>query len=334
LERGVASPPNEPRPRVLEISQRARRRRSAELSDAFRATATLADQLEAIWPRLALISCWTDAAAAMFVPDLKRLFPRVTIQSKGLLATEGAVSFPFKEAEGAALAIRSHFFEFAPADEAPPNAAACRLAHELDRGGRYQVILTTGGGLYRYLLGDIVEVVGFENECPRLRFLGRANKTSDLVGEKLSETQAQDAVSAAWRKLGLAPAFGLLAPIVAPRPHYALFIDDRELAARPDLQVALAEEIQSRLQSNPHYRYATELGQLAPVALHLLMGENGASWRLFERRCLESGQKAGDVKPCLFDTWTSWREAFASHVGAATDVEAHRSQPAGLNHDK
>jgi len=32
--------------------------------------------------------------------------------------------------------------------------------HELERGRLYSVILTTGGGLYRYALGDVVTVVG------------------------------------------------------------------------------------------------------------------------------------------------------------------------------
>ena len=43
---------------------------------------------EAIWPKLGLISCWTDGYAKTYVPGLKRWFPRTPIQSKGLLATE------------------------------------------------------------------------------------------------------------------------------------------------------------------------------------------------------------------------------------------------------
>ena len=50
------------------------------------------------------------------------------------------------------------------------------------------MVVTTGGGLYRYPLRDVVEVVGFVNECPLLRFVGRARRVSDLVGEKLDES--------------------------------------------------------------------------------------------------------------------------------------------------
>ena len=43
-----------------------------------------------------------------------------------------------------------------------------------------------GGGLYRYPLHDVVEVTGKVRDCPLIRFVGRDNQTSDLVGEKLS----------------------------------------------------------------------------------------------------------------------------------------------------
>jgi len=305
LQRGVAELPSGQRATLPWISSGARRRRAAELTEAFRTAGTIDQQLRAIWPRLALISCWTDGSAALFVADLKRLFPEVTIQPKGLLATEGAVSFPWGDAEGGALSVRSHFFEFAADDE------SLHLAHQLDRGGRYRVILTTGGGLYRYDLNDIVEVVGFENQCPRLKFLGRANRISDLVGEKLAEAHAQEAVQQALRQLNLAPGFALLAPVLTERPHYTLFIQDREIGARAEVSIRLADAVQSRLESNPHYRHAVRLGQLAPVEVQLLSGDAVSAWRLFEAQCRERGQTVGAIKPSLFDPRTGWADVFA-----------------------
>ena len=55
-------------------------------------------RLRRIWPRLAVVSCWGDAAARQQLPALLRLLPpSVEVQSKGLLATEGVVSFPLSE---------------------------------------------------------------------------------------------------------------------------------------------------------------------------------------------------------------------------------------------
>ena len=65
--------------------------RAAFLSRILQADAPWCDRLRRIWPRLALISCWTDAAAASFLPDLQSLFPGVEIQPKGLLATSSMI---------------------------------------------------------------------------------------------------------------------------------------------------------------------------------------------------------------------------------------------------
>ena len=106
-----------------------------------------------------------------------QLFPQVEIQPKGLLATEAIVSIPLLDSPAPALAVRSHFFEFAAVDFVGGgivDSRRPRLAHELECGGRYQILVTTAGGLYRYCLGDEVEVVGSSDQCPLLRFLGAA----------------------------------------------------------------------------------------------------------------------------------------------------------------
>jgi hypothetical protein len=252
-----------------------------------------------LWPRLSLISCWTDAAASLSVSQVRSLFPHVEIQPKGLLATEGVVSFPLVDQPAPALAIRSHFFEF---EEQSPSGRA-RLAHEVERGGRYRVILTTGGGLYRYQLRDEVEIVSFLNRCPLLRFLGKADRISDLVGEKLAEVFVRDLLTRAFTARGETPRFALLAPTREQPACYALYLQGI------DDPVLLAEQIEEGMRENPHYRYAVELGQLRPVEVRLLPDEVDG-WSVYESVCVERGQKVGDVKPASLDAWTGWDERF------------------------
>ncbi|MEK6625132.1 MAG: GH3 auxin-responsive promoter family protein, partial [Bdellovibrionota bacterium] len=80
--------------------------------------------LSAIWPKLKLISCWTDASSSLFIPKLRRWFPHVTIQSKGLLAVEGIVSIPLSDIDGSVLAVGGHFLEFI--ELAKPNSSPCQ----------------------------------------------------------------------------------------------------------------------------------------------------------------------------------------------------------------
>ncbi len=206
-----------------------------------------------LWPSLGLISCWADAAAAAPAATLASRFPGVVIQPKGLLATEGFVSLPLTAAGGAVLSARSHFFEFfeADADEpVAPTADAMLMAHELEVGHRYGVVLTTGGGLYRYRLGDLVEVTGHFGVLPVLRFLGRLDHVSDLVGEKLSEAFVT-------RVLASCDVAG--ATLAAAVDHYELRVESSDplMAARVD----------HALRANFHYDHARRLGQLGPVLI-------------------------------------------------------------------
>lgn len=291
------------------LSLRRNPQRAGELASLLRGSLTDAELHAALWPQLALISCWTDAAARYFLPALADVFPHVEIQPKGLLATEGFVSLPFV-GSGAALAVRSHFFEFAE----PGDSNRCRLAHELERGERYQVVLTTGGGLYRYNLGDEVEVIGFLGECPLLRFCGKSSVVSDLVGEKLSDVQVQSAIREILAQLNVRPGFLLLAPVLGSPPRYRLYLQgiDQEVSSQ------LADRLQRSLEANPYYRHAIQFAQLGPVEVSLL-SDNVPGWTLYERQCLARGQKAGNIKPALFDRWTGWQDIFTPGTETASE---------------
>ena len=59
---------------------------------------------------------------------------------------------------------------------------------EIEANKKYELIITTSGGLYRYCIGDIIEVISIENNVPYIKFAGRKGAVSDLFGEKLEES--------------------------------------------------------------------------------------------------------------------------------------------------
>ena len=265
---------------------------------------------EALWPRLAVVSCWTEGAAAQAVPALRRCLPHARVQPKGLLATEGVVSFPLvsdDEAPGVA-AVAGHFLEFVDL-EAP--RARPRLAHELHVGAAYSPVLSTAGGFYRYRLGDAVRCEGFHAAVPRLRFLGRVDQVSDLCGEKLDARSVAHALAAAQAESGLQLRFALLVPLPGDPPRYRLYADGvpREAVA------ALRERVDRRLAENEAYRHARALGQLGPPEVTAV--DDGAR-RYFEA-CTAAGQRPGDVKPAVLETRIDWRRVFDD---AAADPHA------------
>lgn len=206
------------------------------------------------WPALQVVSCWGEQAAESGWKRIAARLPNVLVQAKGLLATEAVVTIPIGSARP--LAVTSHFFEFL--DE----SGDIRLAHELERGGRYEVIVTNGGGLWRYRLGDLVECTGHLEATPSLRFLGRAGHVSDLRGEKLSEPFVAEALRGLWVE-GPSPASAeLRAWDDGDAAGYELVLTtDESFQPHADL----GRRLEAVLSENPHYALARRLGQLAPL---------------------------------------------------------------------
>lgn len=249
--------------------------------------------LTGIWPRLGLISCWGDAHAALHLAEVRRVFPGVEIQPKGLLATEAFVTIPF--AGQHPLAVRSHFFEFLEEDRT-------RMAHQLESGGVYSVVVTTGGGLYRYRLEDRVEVTGFVERTPSLRFLGKEGHVSDLRGEKLHESFVAGALERAFRRLEVTPRFAMVAP---EESGYVLYLE-----AQAPVPSELAGTVEEELAANPHYRTCVALGQLAPARVFVVQGD---AFDRYVRRCRERGQRLGDVKPLALSPLPGWSSVFSDY---------------------
>jgi hypothetical protein len=253
---------------------------------------------QTIWPQLVLISCWTSGPARAHIKPLRDRFPETPIQGKGLIATEGFVTVPFMQRTP--LAVRSHFFEFL--DE----TGRTRMAHEVEDGSECRVILSTSGGLYRYDLGDRVEIAGFLGGTPCLRFLGKADMISDRTGEKLSEGFVRETLERLFKAQNLAPAFFVLAPEPQGRQEgYTLFLECDE-----SLHPLLAQPLEQGLRKNPCYRYAADLGQLAPVRVFAI-SEGGI--RTYLDRLYRKGVRLGDIKPTALSPLTDWSKAFRGH---------------------
>ena len=251
----------------------------------------------ATWPRLRVISCWADANAAGAAAALGRRFPHATIQPKGLLSTEGVVSIPFDGAN--ALAYRSHFFEFRDGEHV-------RLGSELQQGRRYGVLLTTGGGLYRYDTEDVVEVTGFRDACPLLRFVGRADHVSDHFGEKLNEIFVHERLELALSDI--AHAFAMLA---CDHDAYVLYIESP--ASDDELQHA-THALEQSLRQAFHYDHCRRLGQLG--ALRFLRVHAGAATYLRERAAT---QRLGDIKIPALDREQGWSERYGTFGTSGTN---------------
>jgi hypothetical protein len=243
---------------------------------------------ERIWPRLKVVSAWGDATAEGPARALMRRLPDIAFIPKGLVATEGITSIPWRGRRP--LAITSHFLEFL--DE----AGEARGAAELRAGRAYEVVLTTSGGLWRLRTGDRVEVDGCVEATPSIRFLGRQGGVVDLRGEKLNEIH----VTRCLQSLD-----GLVRPgdwrMLTPSGDgagYLLLLDKPQAEKR-----AITERLERGLRENPHYALARDLGQLR--ALEIETVPEGAGVRVLARM-VALGMAHGAAKPPLLDPRADW----------------------------
>jgi hypothetical protein len=286
-----------------DTSTRERAARLTAARKAWEKDRDMARLVRAWWPDLALVSAWADGASASGAADLKRIFPSAVFQAKGLLATEGVVTIPLwpdeKDSEPFKVpAYTSHFYEFLPEGES--DGARALTMGELEPGCRYTVILTTAGGLYRYLLNDLVRVSGRWMGLPTLDFLARVS-CCDLVGEKLSELFCRSVLERLFPD-GQRPELAFFAPLKSGETwRYGLFLQKRGL--EPGAALGLAGRAEMLLGENYHYGLARSLGQLLPLRLFQILR---GGWADFDRRLVGEGIKLGNIKSPTLDRRQNW----------------------------
>jgi len=219
----------------------------------------------------------------------------VELQAKGLLATEAFVSVPIVGVEGGVLCIHSHFFEFIN------DAGEILLAHQIQKGKTYSVVVTTGGGFYRYQLQDVVEVIGHWKQIPRLRFVGKADHISDWFGEKLEERFVSNVLENVFAKHHISPAFAMLAPDDNNGFRYVLYLESDDY-----LRDMLAQDLDNALRENFHYDYCRKLRQIE--AAQITCVTRGAE--IYLQACQSRGQKLGNIKAGVLQKNTGWSKWF------------------------
>ncbi|PJZ43832.1 GH3 family domain-containing protein [Leptospira brenneri] len=215
-----------------------------------------------VWPNLKRFSLWTDSFAEKPYLKLKTILPDVSFESKGVFATEGTITIPVYTNQvnpKHMLAYTSHFFEFMDSQ------GNVFLPSELVEGSEYEVLLTTGGGFYRYRIGDRFQMISKIGEIPELKFLGRNDDVSDLVGEKINESFLRREMEPLFAKFGFLENKAFLrGNLREEKAFYELVIHLEKPLIETQM---LSEALESALLKNPHYAYARRLGQLDTVRI-------------------------------------------------------------------
>ena len=272
-----------------------------------------------IWEKLSLVSCWADSDSYEIFIKLKEKLnfdkknTNLKFQGKGLMSTECIVSFPLENVEnGSVAAYNSFFYEFIQVSGNKLENSSPKLLDELELGERYCVVVTTNAGLYRYNTNDIVEVTGFYHKIPIVKFVGRINNFSDILGEKLKNSFVEKQVLTTLEENNIKSEFLLFAPVKNETEgiFYTLFLEIKKDGRKFNWK-QIENEINSSLCKAFHYEYAYKLGQLGKVRVFLIE-KDGLKTYTAEK---SKKQKIGNIKYRLLDKNFGWENKFAGGFG-------------------
>lgn len=181
-----------------------------------------------------------------------------------------------------------NFYEFVPVEEIDHPNPTARACWEVDKGQRYVVVMSTCAGLWRYIIGDVVEFDtipagpdgrGGDGPC-RLRIVGRHRHFINAFGENLIVEHIENAVAAAAAKSGLVVGEFTAAPVY-PGPstraglELAVEIESKAGPAAPGALAAFAAEFDKALKAqNVDYttKRTDDVGMAPPTVTPLPPG--------------------------------------------------------------
>ena len=271
-------PPPPPRP------ERAR-----ELERRLAASGRLA--FADIWPRLRAVVTWTGGSCAIALANLTLLLPGgAQVIEWGYSSSEFRGTLNVDARRNACLPALTHvFFEFAERAAWEAGGGEFLGLPELEEGREYYVFATTGDGLYRYDINDVVRVNGRIGNTPALEFAQKGKGVTNVTGEKVTESQTLAAVTAAFSANG------------RPPPAFFIMLADERTAgytlyAETDgaLRGEAAAEVDRLLsEANVEYEAKRRSGRLAPLRVRRLPPGEGARYR---ERMVASGQRDAQFK--------------------------------------
>ena len=201
----------------------------------------------------------------------------------------------------------SVFFEFIPINKNDPERPL--LMREINIGEKYELVLTNRSGLYRYRLGDVIEVVGRYKNAPVVKYCYRLNQAINIAGEKTNCEQLSAAVKR-FSEITGARIIGycVTEDVSGIAPRYLIYIECADSGVIQNAGKILEKCMR---EANFDYRSCAEINEIAPLRAEFL---KSGSFSKYERKLAESGRLMGQNKLLHFLDTEEKKEFFAAQV--------------------
>ncbi len=141
-----------------------------------------------VWENLSFISTARGGTSNFYLQRFPEYFGDTPVFGGIYSSAEGTfgIHHDFNR-DGSILAIETSFFEFIPEEQWNVSQPKTLLAHEVEVGKYYRILMSNYSGFYRYDIGDVVEVVGWYEQTPLIVFRYRLGGVLSSTTEKTTE---------------------------------------------------------------------------------------------------------------------------------------------------
>ena len=295
IEKGIIS-------ESVELPEELRQRLSATLEPMPQRAAELREIFEEgfdtpfipkVWRELSYVVGGASAGFSRYTNEVRARYLGydIAFYFRGISASEGIFSVPVElAAHESALIPDSLFYEFIPIDV---EDAVPVTMDKLEVGKKYELVITTHSGFYRYRMKDVLLVTGFYHQTPLVEFQYRIDKTVSLMGEKTTEMALRVAVDNTAKECG----FMLVDSSFYPDTEEVQYVCLMEIDRVP--KELCEETIRSCLDKNlaklnPSYGEKIRSGIIKPVRLIFAQPE---TYVLYKELMRMKGYSIAQLKP-------------------------------------
>lgn len=262
------------------------------------------NMIKKIWPHVRYVLAIGGKPFAYYTERMKEYAGDVPVYHYAYAASEGifGVAEKMNQPDRYILFPEAGFFEFLPLSEEQGEHKRSFFLWEVSVGERYELVFTNHSGLYRYRMGDVVEVVGWYGQAPIVQFCYRKNQVINIAGEKSNQEQFAEAIKKfAFRMRCEVIGYCVQEDMSDVLPRYLFYLECAHLDIS-GMDVSGAEDILDDCLCRVNYEYqgCRKMNEIGRVRISYL---RAGSFGRYEEHLAKSGKMMGQNKRvCILDT--------------------------------
>jgi len=248
-----------------------------------------------IWKKMSFVCTIGTGGFAAYTERMRAYLGDIPIDFSIYGASEAMMAACTKlEEPQFALLCDSCFYEFIPAD-APESTIETLNIDQLEVGKDYEIIITNLSGFYRYRIKDVVTVLGYEGQSPKITFAYRKSQLLDLAGDKITEKMMDETIKKTSEEIGtqILDYSVYMNRDVSPAKYEFLIEPVKDLD--PSKCTEYRDILEKHLyEINPVYKECIDTQEIGHAELYLQQCQTHALWRDMK---MMKGASANQVKP-------------------------------------